>query len=51
MSLHKFYNPNPDRNRVGDCTVRVICKATDLSWEHVYCALSAFRLDNLIKSV
>ena len=42
MSLHKFYNPNPDRQRVGDCTVRAICKATGQSWDSVYAHLSAY---------
>ena len=44
MSLHKFYNPNPHRNRVGDCTVRAICKATGQDWNRTYCALSAYGL-------
>ena len=42
MSLHRIYNPNPTRNRVGDCTVRAICKATGKSWEQVYASLCAF---------
>lgn len=42
MSLYRPYNPNPDRNRVGDCTVRAICKATDKSWDSVYAGLSAY---------
>lgn len=44
MNYFKPYNPNPCGCRVGDCTVRAICKATDLPWEHVYCALSAYGL-------
>ena len=42
MSLFKHYNPNPSRQRVGDCTVRAICKATGKSWEQVYACLCAF---------
>ncbi len=42
MSLYKPYNPNPARNRVGDCTVRAICKATDQEWNRVFTALSAY---------
>lgn len=42
MSLHKFYNPNPSRNRVGDCAVRAICKATGKEWDSVYAALTAY---------
>lgn len=44
MSLHKFYNPNPSRQRVGDCTVRAICKATGQDWDRTFCALSAYGL-------
>ena len=35
------YNPNPKLNRVGDCTVRAITKATGQDWETVYAGLSA----------
>ena len=42
MSQFKLYNPNPNRNRVGDCTVRAICKATGKCWDAVYMALCAF---------
>ena len=42
MSLHKFYNPNPARNRVGDCTVRAICKATGDPWDKTFAGLAAF---------
>ena len=51
MSYFKPYNPNPCGCRVGDCTVRAICKATGLPWEQVYCALSACALSKLRKSV
>lgn len=44
MSHYKPYNPNPARSRVGDCTVRAICKATGQPWERIYCALSAYGL-------
>ena len=30
------YNPNPRRNRVGDCAIRAIAKATDQDWEMAY---------------
>ena len=36
-----FYNPNPSSQRVGDCTVRAICKALDKDWEDVYVGLCA----------
>lgn len=31
-----FYNPNPEWNLVGDCTVRAICKLTGKDWLTVY---------------
>lgn len=42
MSLHKHYNPNPHKNRNGDCTARAICKATGKTWDQVYTALCAY---------
>ena len=33
------YNPNPSGNRVGDCSVRAICKAVGLIWEDAYLGL------------
>ena len=30
------YNPNPVGRRVGDCSVRAIAKALDVSWETAY---------------
>ena len=41
-NLWKPYNPNPKLNRVGDCTVRAISKATGKTWEQVYAALTAY---------
>ena len=46
MSYFKPYNPNPCGFRVGDCTVRAICKATGKPWEHIYCALAAYGLES-----
>lgn len=34
--MYVYYNANPSANRVGDCTVRAIAKATEQSWETVY---------------
>jgi len=35
------YNPNPVRtDGVGDCTVRAVAKAADLTWEQAYTELS-----------
>ena len=36
------YNPNPARNKVGDCTVRASTKAMDSTWEQVYAGLTAY---------
>lgn len=46
MSTDRFrpYNPNPIKSRVGDCTVRAICKATGKTWEQVYAALCVYGL-------
>ena len=33
------YNPNPISRRVGDCAVRAIAKALDLTWEQAYVLL------------
>lgn len=32
-SRWRRYNPNPIRNRAGDCTVRAISKATGRDWD------------------
>ena len=37
----RHYNPNPERNRVGDCTVRAISKALNESWDDAYDRLCA----------
>lgn len=31
-----FFNPNPLRKRVDDCTVRAMCAALGISWEKAY---------------
>lgn len=39
MNLNRWkpYNPNPVRNqRVGDCAIRAICKATGQDWETAF---------------
>ncbi len=42
MSRWKPFNPNPHGNRVGDCTVRAISKATGQDWESTYVALTIY---------
>lgn len=34
--MYKYYNPNPDRNLVGDCVIRAISKLTEQDWETTY---------------
>lgn len=34
------YNPNPVKADAGDCAVRAIAKALDISWEKAYAKLS-----------
>lgn len=31
-----YYNPNPQKNIVGDCVIRAISKITQQSWEKTY---------------
>ena len=37
-----YANPNPHRERVGDCTVRAISLATGKPWREVYVALCGY---------
>lgn len=34
-----YFNPNPMKHEVGDCSVRACCVATGKSWDEVYRAL------------
>lgn len=34
-----FYNPNPLHKRVGDCSVRAVCKALDLDWDQAFLSM------------
>lgn len=42
MDRYVRYNPNPKRNRVGDCTVRAISKAMGQEWEDTYSGISVY---------
>lgn len=47
------YNPNPVRSDgVGDCSVRAIAKALDLTWEQAYArlALNGYLMGDVISS-
>lgn len=38
--MYQYYNPNPIRfDPVGDCTVRALSKALDISWEEAHVIL------------
>lgn len=36
-----FYNPNPKGARVGDCAIRAVSKALNLTWEEAYFLIMA----------
>lgn len=36
------FNPNPKGKRVGDCTVRALCKALNQSWDKTYVELCVY---------
>jgi hypothetical protein len=40
--IYRYYNPNPEKYRVGDCVIRALCKAFDQEWDPVYLILSAY---------
>lgn len=51
--MYSYYNPNPlNNNRVGDCVVRAISKALDMSWEDVYVELTlqGYMMGDLLSS-
>jgi len=35
------YNPNPSGRNVGDCAVRAVAKALDVTWEQAYAMIAA----------
>ncbi|MCQ2507287.1 MAG: hypothetical protein MJ097_00700 [Dorea sp.] len=42
--MHKYYNPNPQAARVGDCVIRAVSFATGQSWEKTYLDLCVYGL-------
>ena len=38
--MWKLYNPNPWGRRVGDCAIRAIAAALDVSWEVAYALIA-----------
>lgn len=47
-----YYNPNPERNLVGDCVIRAISKLTNKSWDSVFIGVcsTAFMLKDMPSS-
>lgn len=39
------YNPNPNGNNTGDCTIRAYCKAEGLDWDEAYDIASRYGKD------
>ena len=50
--MYVEYNPNPLGKRVGDCVIRAICKALDMSWEDAYAevCLEGLRMADMASS-
>lgn len=40
--MWESYNPNPSKNRVGDCVVRALSKALKQDWETTYAGLTVY---------
>ena len=38
------YNPNPKNKRVGDCSVRALCKALDQDWDTTFLCLCVYAM-------
>lgn len=41
MIMWTEWNPNPSGRRVGDCAIRAVAKALDISWEKAYAMITA----------
>ena len=44
--MHKYYNPNPQAARVGDCVIRAVSFATGQEWYKTYLDLCVYGLIN-----
>jgi hypothetical protein len=38
--MYSYFNPNPLGSRVGDCVVRAVSKALNVTWEGAYIGLA-----------
>lgn len=50
--MYVYYNPNPLKRMVGDCSVRAVAKALDVDWDTAYAMLaqSGFTLADMPSS-
>lgn len=50
--MFKYFNPNPVGRTVGDCAVRAIAAALDISWEDAFAliATAAYRMADMPSS-
>lgn len=42
ITMWIYYNPNRLRSNGGDCTIRALCKALDLTWQEAFWDLAEF---------
>ncbi len=42
MDKFVFFNPNPYGRRVGDCSVRALCKALNQDWYKTYTEMAVY---------
>lgn len=52
MAEWRYFNPNPDKLRTGDCVIRAVCAATGKPWQEVYTgvALAGLALSDMPSS-
>ena len=43
--MWKYYNPNPKEKNTGDCAVRALSKAMNVSWEKAKLLLDGYSMD------
>lgn len=50
--MWQYYNPNPAGRSVGDCAVRAVSAALDITWEQAYLLIAAagFSMGDVISS-
>ncbi len=44
-----YYNPNPAKRTVGDCSVRAVAKALNIDWQDAYAKIivNGFRMNDM----